>query len=97
MPRQAIWFGGKGNEYHSGYYRAIQINTFTIQTVLLCRVDFDNLRDIPILVLDVNEDFKNDEIKQQYLLDKVSIIRSILSILSLARFLNLSKLTYFAF
>ncbi|KAL8212046.1 UNVERIFIED_CONTAM: hypothetical protein K2H54_035740 [Gekko kuhli] len=35
------------------------------------KVDCDNLRDIPILVLDANEDFKNDEIKQQYLLDKV--------------------------
>ncbi|XP_054834385.1 deoxycytidine kinase 2-like [Eublepharis macularius] len=35
------------------------------------KVDFDNLRDIPILVLDINEDFKNDEIKQQNLLDKV--------------------------
>ncbi|XP_027754743.1 deoxycytidine kinase-like isoform X2 [Empidonax traillii] len=35
------------------------------------RVDFENLKEIPILVLDVNEDFKNDEIKQEYLIDKV--------------------------
>nr|XP_009930049.1 PREDICTED: deoxycytidine kinase-like [Opisthocomus hoazin] len=35
------------------------------------RVDFENLKEIPILVLDVNEDFKNDKIKQQYLIDKV--------------------------
>nr|XP_020638402.1 deoxycytidine kinase-like [Pogona vitticeps] len=35
------------------------------------KVDFDNLGDIPVLVLDVNEDFKNDEIKQEYLLEKV--------------------------
>lgn len=41
--------------------------------ILFCRVDFDNLRDIPVLVLDVNDDFKNDEIKQEYLLEKVSI------------------------
>ncbi|XP_077182771.1 deoxycytidine kinase 2-like isoform X1 [Paroedura picta] len=41
------------------------------------RVDFDNPRNIPILVLDVNEDFKSDEIKQQYLLDKVSITNKI--------------------
>ncbi|KAJ6667920.1 hypothetical protein lerEdw1_016241 [Lerista edwardsae] len=37
------------------------------------KVDFDNLKEIPILVLDVNEDFKDDNIKQEYLLDKVSI------------------------
>lgn len=37
------------------------------------RVDFENLKEIPILVLDVNEDFKNDKIKQEYLIDKVSI------------------------
>ncbi|XP_014803256.1 PREDICTED: deoxycytidine kinase-like [Calidris pugnax] len=35
------------------------------------RVDFENLREVPILVLDVNEDFKNDKIKQEYLIDKV--------------------------
>ncbi|XP_035752592.1 deoxycytidine kinase 1 isoform X1 [Egretta garzetta] len=37
------------------------------------RVDFENLKEIPILVLDVNEDFKNDKIKQEYLIGKVSI------------------------
>lgn len=41
--------------------------------LLLNRVDFENLKEIPILVLDVNEDFKNDKIKQEYLIDKVSI------------------------
>uniref|UniRef100_G1KSF3 deoxyguanosine kinase n=1 Tax=Anolis carolinensis TaxID=28377 RepID=G1KSF3_ANOCA len=35
------------------------------------KVDFDNLKDIPTLVLDVNDDFKNDEIKQEHLLEKV--------------------------
>ncbi|PKK26461.1 deoxycytidine kinase [Columba livia] len=35
------------------------------------RVDFENLKEIPILVLDVNEDFKNDKIKQEYLINKV--------------------------
>ncbi|XP_019390740.1 PREDICTED: deoxycytidine kinase-like isoform X1 [Crocodylus porosus] len=35
------------------------------------KVDFDNLREMPILVLDVNEDFKNDKIKQEDLIDKV--------------------------
>ncbi|XP_066474167.1 deoxycytidine kinase 2-like isoform X2 [Tiliqua scincoides] len=35
------------------------------------KVDFDSLRDTPILVLDVDEDFKNDNEKQQDLLDKV--------------------------
>ncbi|XP_075455124.1 deoxycytidine kinase 2-like isoform X2 [Ascaphus truei] len=35
------------------------------------QVDFDSFKHIPILVLDVNEDFKHDEIKQDALLDKV--------------------------
>ncbi|XP_056358779.1 deoxycytidine kinase 2 isoform X1 [Oenanthe melanoleuca] len=35
------------------------------------RVDFEYIKEIPILVLDVNEDFKNDKIKQEYLIDKV--------------------------
>lgn len=36
------------------------------------RVDFENLKEMPVLVLDVNEDFKNDKIKQEYLIDEVS-------------------------
>lgn len=35
------------------------------------KVDFEYLKDIPILVLDVNEDFKNDKIKQEDVVDKV--------------------------
>ncbi|KAJ8348376.1 hypothetical protein SKAU_G00269650 [Synaphobranchus kaupii] len=35
------------------------------------RLDFENLKDIPILVLDVNDDFKSDKIKQEALLDEV--------------------------
>ncbi|XP_064422892.1 deoxynucleoside kinase [Latimeria chalumnae] len=35
------------------------------------RMDFEYLKDLPVLVLDVNEDFKNDRIKQEALLDKV--------------------------
>ncbi|XP_048175563.1 deoxycytidine kinase 2 isoform X2 [Corvus hawaiiensis] len=35
------------------------------------RVDFENIKKIPILVLDVNEEFKNNKIKQEYLIDKV--------------------------
>ncbi|KAM6470300.1 LOW QUALITY PROTEIN: deoxycytidine kinase 2-like [Liasis olivaceus] len=37
------------------------------------KMDSDKLKDMPILVLDVNEDFRNDEIKQEYLLEQVSI------------------------
>lgn len=37
----------------------------------LHRMDFEYLKDIPILVLDVNEDFKNDRIKQEAVVDKV--------------------------
>ncbi|XP_026886921.2 deoxynucleoside kinase [Electrophorus electricus] len=35
------------------------------------KLDFEYLKDLPILVLDVSEDFKNDRIKQQELIDKV--------------------------
>ncbi|XP_030638205.1 deoxycytidine kinase [Chanos chanos] len=35
------------------------------------QVDFENLKELPILVLDVNDDFKNDRIKQEKLLEKV--------------------------
>lgn len=53
------------------------IHTALYHLLALCflfnRVDFENLKEIPILVLDVNEDFKNDKIKQEYLIDKVSI------------------------
>ncbi|XP_067085093.1 deoxynucleoside kinase [Osmerus mordax] len=35
------------------------------------QVDFEYLKDIPILILDVNEDFKNDHIKQEATIDKV--------------------------
>lgn len=38
---------------------------------LVYRVDFEYLKDLPILVLDVNEDFKNDRIKQEGVVDKV--------------------------
>ncbi|XP_006632015.1 deoxycytidine kinase 2 [Lepisosteus oculatus] len=34
-------------------------------------VDFEYLKDLPILVLDVNDDFKNDKIKQEAIMDKV--------------------------
>uniref|UniRef100_A0A4W5LWB6 deoxyguanosine kinase n=1 Tax=Hucho hucho TaxID=62062 RepID=A0A4W5LWB6_9TELE len=37
------------------------------------QLDFEYLKDIPILVLDVNDDFKNDRIKQEAVLDKVSV------------------------
>ncbi|XP_007903717.1 deoxynucleoside kinase [Callorhinchus milii] len=35
------------------------------------RLDFDCLKNLPILVLDVNDDFKNDKIKQEDILEKV--------------------------
>ncbi|KAK2827090.1 hypothetical protein Q7C36_018016 [Tachysurus vachellii] len=35
------------------------------------QVDFEYLKDLPILVLDVNDDFKNDRIKQQAVVDEV--------------------------
>lgn len=35
------------------------------------QVEFEYLKDLPILVLDVNDDFLNDRIKQQAVIDKV--------------------------
>ncbi|XP_020320182.1 deoxycytidine kinase [Oncorhynchus kisutch] len=42
------------------------------------QLDFEYLKDIPILVLDVNDDFKNDRIKQEAVLDKVREFLSML-------------------
>lgn len=41
---------------------------------VMYRLDFKYLKDLPILVLDVNEDFKNDRIKQEGITDKVRIL-----------------------
>ncbi|KAF4098499.1 deoxynucleoside kinase [Onychostoma macrolepis] len=35
------------------------------------KLDFEYLKNLPILILDVNEDFKNDRIKQEGVIDKV--------------------------
>ncbi|KAG8008351.1 Solute carrier family 22 member 6 [Nibea albiflora] len=35
------------------------------------RLDFEYLNDLPVLILDVDDDFKNDRIKQQVIVDKV--------------------------
>ncbi|CAJ1063156.1 deoxynucleoside kinase [Xyrichtys novacula] len=35
------------------------------------RLDFEYLNDLPVLVLDVDDDFKNDRIKQEVVVDKV--------------------------
>uniref|UniRef100_I3KMU1 deoxyguanosine kinase n=1 Tax=Oreochromis niloticus TaxID=8128 RepID=I3KMU1_ORENI len=37
------------------------------------RLDFDYLSELPVLVLDVNDDFKKDRIKQEAIIDKVSL------------------------
>ncbi|XP_034462391.1 deoxycytidine kinase-like, partial [Hippoglossus hippoglossus] len=34
-------------------------------------LDFDYLNDLPVLTLDVDDDFKNDRIKQEVIIDKV--------------------------
>ncbi|XP_041864291.1 deoxycytidine kinase 2-like isoform X1 [Melanotaenia boesemani] len=38
------------------------------------RLDFEYLNDLPVLILDVDEDFKNDHIKQEVIIDKVRFI-----------------------
>ncbi|XP_059208036.1 deoxycytidine kinase 1-like [Centropristis striata] len=35
------------------------------------RLDFQYLDELPVLVLDVDDDFKNDRIKQEVIIDKV--------------------------
>lgn len=40
------------------------------------RLDFDYLNELPILVLDVSDDFKNDRIKQEEIIDKVGELLS---------------------
>lgn len=40
------------------------------------RLDFDYLNELPILVLDVDDDFKNDRIKQEEIIDKVGAVSS---------------------
>lgn len=44
--------------------------------LVIYRLDFEYLKDLPILLLDVNEDFKNDRIKQEGIIDKVCICGS---------------------
>lgn len=42
--------------------------------LVMYRLDFEYLKDLPVLVLDVNEDFKNDRIKQEGAIDKVRMV-----------------------
>lgn len=44
--------------------------------LVIYRLDFEYLKGLPILLLDVNEDFKNDRIKQEGIIDKVCICGS---------------------
>lgn len=43
----------------------------TSTCVSVFRLDFDYLNDLPVLILDVDDDFKNDRIKQEAIIDKV--------------------------
>lgn len=42
------------------------------------RLDFDYLNDLPVLILDVDDDFKNDRIKQEAIIDKVHVLSYLL-------------------
>uniref|UniRef100_A0A3B4F1J6 deoxyguanosine kinase n=1 Tax=Pundamilia nyererei TaxID=303518 RepID=A0A3B4F1J6_9CICH len=44
------------------------------------RLDFDYLSELPVLVLDVNDDFKNDRIKQEAIIDKVIFLSRLVEI-----------------
>lgn len=45
----------------------------------LFRLDFDYLNELPVLVLDVSDDFKNDRIKREEIVDKVGEVFPFLS------------------
>lgn len=60
-------------------YHEPNIKFFLYSSTLLeffppLRLDFEYLKDLPVLVLDVNDDFKNDRIKQQAVVDKVKAL-----------------------
>lgn len=63
----------RGNQEQRSCIQSILCGFYSNYVVLFNRVDFEYIKEIPILVLDVNEDFKNDKIKQEYLIDEVSI------------------------
>lgn len=63
----------RGNQEQRSCIQSILCGFYSNYVLLFNRVDFEYIKEIPILVLDVNEDFKNDKIKQEYLIDKVSI------------------------
>lgn len=65
--------GACGNQGQESCIHSILCSFYSNYVSSFNRVDFENIKEIPILVLDVNEDFKNDKIKQEYLIDKVSI------------------------
>lgn len=41
----------------------------------MSRLDFEYLNDLPVLILDVDDDFKNDRIKQEAIIDKVCFLQ----------------------
>lgn len=65
--------GSCGNQKQGSCIHSILCRFYSNYVFPFNRVDFENIKEIPILVLDVNEDFKNDKIKQEYLIAKVSI------------------------
>lgn len=65
--------GACSNQEQGSWMYSILRSFYSNYVLPFNRVDFENIKEIPILVLDVNKDFKNDKIKQEYLIDKVSI------------------------
>ena len=51
----------------------VYLNECNNLKVCLCvfRLDFEYLNNLPVLILDVEDDFKNDRIKQEAIIDKV--------------------------
>ncbi|XP_039633775.1 deoxycytidine kinase 2-like [Perca fluviatilis] len=46
--------------------------------ISVCSLDFEYLNDLPVLILDVDDDFKNDRIKQEAIIDEVRDLLSTL-------------------
>lgn len=65
--------GACSNQEQGFWMHSISCSFYSNYVLPFNRVDFENIKEIPILVLDVNKDFKNDKIKQEYMIDKVSI------------------------
>lgn len=77
--RHESWLHHKNLRYLCFWARSVLLGCVYLDVVIYTRVplrrlDFDYLADLPVLVLDVEDDFQNDGIKQEAIIDKVGFI-----------------------